>query len=186
MRTNCVLAGVGGQGILFITKILHDAALTQGFRVMVSETHGMAQRGGSVVSHLRIGDMGSPLVRSGTADVLLVFEYGELSNTVGMLKRGGAAVVNRPSEEDAPSELQTYLKARGVTPHYMDAYGAAAQMGSPLTANVILLGFALSRLSFPMPFESVKETVERLSKEAFRGKNVEALRAGYDWSENGS
>ena len=103
MNRNYVLAGVGGQGILFITRVLHDAVLREGRHVLVSETHGMAQRGGSVVSHLRVGTMQSPLVRAGTADGLLVFETGELLNTASFLKPGGAAALAaRPSLSGRP------------------------------------------------------------------------------------
>ena len=74
---NIALCGLGGQGILFMTKVLAQAAMDKGLNIIGAETHGMAQRGGSVISHLRIGDAESSLVRSGTANLLLALEENE-------------------------------------------------------------------------------------------------------------
>ena len=84
---NFVLGGLGGQGILFMTKILANTALTKGYRVMGAETHGMAQRGGSVVSHLRLGDIESSLVKNGSAHFLLALEENEAYRNLPFLKK---------------------------------------------------------------------------------------------------
>ncbi|MBI4773417.1 MAG: 2-oxoacid:acceptor oxidoreductase family protein [Deltaproteobacteria bacterium] len=180
MNRNYVLAGVGGQGILFITRILHDAVLKEGHHVLVSETHGMAQRGGSVVSHVRVGSMQSPLVRAGTADGLLVFEADELPNTVSFLKPGGAAVVNGPDSARMPFQLSEYLKQLPAELHVLDASRIALETGAPLTANMILLGFSIERLAFPFSYEAVEDTVRNLSREPYREQNLKALASGYE------
>jgi len=180
MNRNYVLAGVGGQGILFITRILHDTVLNEGHCVLVSETHGMAQRGGSVVSHVRVGSMQSPLVRAGTADGLLVFEAGELPNTVAFLKPGGAAAVNGPDSVPMPSQLSEYMKQLPAELHLLDASRMALDAGAPLTANMILLGFSIKRLAFPFSYETVEATVKHLSREPYREQNLKALASGYD------
>ena len=185
MNRNYVLAGVGGQGILFITRILHDAVLKEGHHVLVSETHGMAQRGGSVVSHLRVGTMQSPLVRAGTADGLLVFEAGELLNTAAFLKPGGAAAVNGPDLAPMPPQLSEYMKQLPAELHLLDASRRALEAGAPLTANMILLGFSIKRLALPFSYENIKATVKKLSREPYREQNVEALATGYEAGSSG-
>jgi indolepyruvate ferredoxin oxidoreductase beta subunit len=94
MDLKLILSGIGGQGVLFATSVFSETALSLGYDVLGSETHGMSQRGGSVISHLKIGAYESPLVRQGTADVLLAFDEDEAYRTLGFLTRGGLCFVN--------------------------------------------------------------------------------------------
>src|SRR5210317_2071812 len=90
MKTiNFVLCGLGGQGILFMTKIIAKTALRKGYNVMGAETHGMAQRGGSVISHLRLGDTRSSLIKSGSAQFLLSLEENEAYRNLPFLAKNG-------------------------------------------------------------------------------------------------
>lgn len=132
-----VVSGVGGQGVLFVTRLLADAAILRGMSVLTSETHGMAQRGGIVVSHLKAGGFPSPLVRPGQADGLIALKEEYLPLHRGFPKPGGWIVVNaaRPGAPEGNG-----------TVHAVDADGLARESGNPRSANLVLLGFALSRL----------------------------------------
>jgi len=137
MRQQIVLSGVGGQGILFLTRLLAEAAIAGGFPVLTSETHGMAQRGGGVISHLKVGGFDSPLVRTGRADLLLVLKEENVVLHREFLADGGALVVNAPVPADA---------GPGVRVHAVDADALALSAGAPHAVNLILLGFALARI----------------------------------------
>jgi indolepyruvate ferredoxin oxidoreductase beta subunit len=171
-----IISGVGGQGILFVTRLLAEAALDMGFSILISETHGMAQRGGNVVSHLKVSarpsnvnagsppPFVSPLIRPGRADVLLaVHPDGEAAHG-HYVRTGGAIIGNRPE----PS-----------TSFGMDATGIALGMGSPVSANLVLLGFAAGSGHLFCTPEQLRATLER-----FGGKRLEAslkaFQAGWD------
>ncbi|MDR0324210.1 MAG: 2-oxoacid:acceptor oxidoreductase family protein, partial [Treponema sp.] len=95
MTFNCLIAGVGGQGTVLASKLIAAAAMKSGFSVRTTETIGMAQRGGSVVSHVRIGDdIFSPLIPVGRADALVAFEPGEAVRQLPFLKDGGVLIVS--------------------------------------------------------------------------------------------
>ena len=136
-RQQIVVSGVGGQGVLFVTRLLADAAILRGGSVLTSETHGMAQRGGVVVSHLKAGDFASPLVRAGQADGLFALKEENLALHRGFVKPGGWIVVN--SARSCAAEGNEAI-------HAVDADGNAQETGNPQSVNLILLGFALSRL----------------------------------------
>lgn len=130
-----VVAGLGGQGVLYVTRLLAEAALRKGFSVLTSETHGMAQRGGTVVSHLKVGPFWSPMIRPSCADGLLALAP-ESAAAFGMfLKSEGWAVVN------GKGSLPENLGCRTV--FALDADRLALQIGSPKAANLVLLGYAL-------------------------------------------
>jgi len=130
-----VISGVGGQGVLFITRLLAEAAILKGLPVFTSETHGMAQRGGTVISHLKIGDFASPLISPGNADGLIALKAESLAQHRGYLKAGGWAAVNVP----APLKMKATS-----TMFYLDAYRLAREMDDPRSVNLIMLGFTLS------------------------------------------
>jgi len=136
-RQQIVLSGVGGQGILFLSRLLAEAAIAGGFPVLTSETHGMAQRGGVVLSHLKVGGFDSPLVRTGRADLLLVLKEENLALHREFLADGGALIVNAPVPTDA---------GPGIRVHAVDADALALSAGAPHAVNLVLLGFALARI----------------------------------------
>jgi len=137
MRRQIVLSGVGGQGILFLSRLLAEVAIARGFPVLTSETHGMAQRGGVVVSHLKVGGFDSPLVRTGRAGLLLVLKEENVALHRGFLSDGGSLVVNAPVPTDAGPRVRV---------HAVDADALALSAGTPHAANLVLLGFALARV----------------------------------------
>lgn len=94
LELKAILSGIGGQGVVFMTRLLAQTALDLGNEVIASETHGMSQRGGSVLSHLKINGTEAPLIRNGTADLLLSLEVGEAMRSLPFLKRGGLALIN--------------------------------------------------------------------------------------------
>jgi indolepyruvate ferredoxin oxidoreductase beta subunit len=171
-----IISGVGGQGILFVTRLLAEAALDMGFSILISETHGMAQRGGNVVSHLKVSartskqkagsppPFVSPLIRPGRADVLLAMHPDGEAAHGHYVRAGGTVVANRPE----PS-----------TSFSVDAAGIALNLESPVSTNLVLLGFAAGSGLLFCPPEQVRATLERLG-----GKQLEislkAFQAGWD------
>ena len=137
LHQQIVLSGFGGQGILFLSRLLAEAAIAGGFPVLTSETHGMAQRGGVVVSHLKVGGFESPLVRAGRADLLLVLKEENVALHREFLADGGVLIVNAPVPPDA---------GPGVRVHAVDADALVLSAGAPHAVNLVLLGFALARI----------------------------------------
>jgi indolepyruvate ferredoxin oxidoreductase beta subunit len=154
--TNILLVGVGGQGILLASEILSEAAMLAGFDVKKSEIHGMSQRGGSVVSHVRYGtEVFSPIVPEGEGDILFGFELMETCRSLPLLKQGGAVVAN-DLQISPPSVLmgqETYPaglieRIRELFPDFLlvDGQKIAADAGNVKAANTVLLGAVSRRL----------------------------------------
>lgn len=183
MAFRMILAGVGGQGILFSTRLLAEAAMRDGMGVIGSETHGMSQRGGSVISHLKAGGYSSPLVRAGTADALISFQVDEAYRNLKFLRPtagsrdGGALYVNAPAGFPV-KPVADLLSASGIAWSTVDASSAALRLGSPLVSNLVVLGFAADGPSFPISLEQLFAAVEAISPARFRDLNLEALREG--------
>jgi indolepyruvate ferredoxin oxidoreductase beta subunit len=152
--TNVFICGVGGQGILLSSKILSSLALHEGNDVKKSEVHGMAQRGGSVVSHVRFGKkVHSPLIEEGQADYLLAFEKMEALRWLHFLRPGGTAIVNTlqllPSgAETYPEGLEDEIRGRAENTVFVEADRLAAEAGSPRAVNIVLLGVLANRMVF--------------------------------------
>ncbi|MDU0457345.1 MAG: indolepyruvate oxidoreductase subunit beta [Geobacteraceae bacterium] len=152
--TNVLLVGVGGQGILLASEILSEAAMLAGYDVKKSEIHGMSQRGGSVVSHVRYGkQVFSPIVPEGEGDILFGFELMETCRSLPLLKPGGTVVANDlkispPSvlmgQELYPDGLVERIKARFPDFMLLDGQQMAGSAGNVRAANTVLLG-AVSR-----------------------------------------
>jgi indolepyruvate ferredoxin oxidoreductase, beta subunit len=159
-----IVSGIGGQGVLFVTRLLAETALALDCSVLISETHGMAQRGGNVVSHLKVGSLisASPLIRPGRADVFLGLHSDSFLVHGFYLKPDGKAFCNT-SEKDSRYEI--------------DATRIAVDLGSPVSANLVLLGYAAaSGLLFCGPEDLQRQLVR------FGGKrqeiNIKAFHAG--------
>lgn len=174
-----ILAGVGGQGILFATRIFSETALALGYDVLGSETHGMSQRGGSVISHLKIGPYQSPLIRQGTADVLISFDEDEAYRTLPFLKPGGLCVVNSSRPDFWDAAVKAYLDKNGIAAHTFPADKIAMELGSPRSANLALIGYVVSRSETTFGYDAIKATVERISPSRYKEVNLGALEAGY-------
>jgi indolepyruvate ferredoxin oxidoreductase beta subunit len=189
-----LLAGVGGQGTILASNVLAEVGLASGYDVKKSEVHGMAQRGGSVNTHVRWdrGRVYSPLIGLGEADLLLVFEEAEALRYAEYLRPGGAAVVNQlvikpitvssggahyPTEEEL---LSTYRLLTDRM-HLVPGSAIAEELGNPRAANIVLLGAISTFLDVPV--ETWLEVIEarvppkhvELNRQAFlRGRQTTA------------
>jgi indolepyruvate ferredoxin oxidoreductase beta subunit len=165
------ITGRGGQGVLFLTRILSECALDMDLEMIASETHGMAMRGGSVISTLKVGSFRGPLIGSGRADMMLVLDPGSYSTFSHLLSPGGVAFLNAPASNSHP-----HIDATGL---------AAAKSGSPLMANLVLLGFALTHDRWFCTYSRVEEMTGRISPQRFRQVNINALKLGYSSGKPG-
>jgi indolepyruvate ferredoxin oxidoreductase beta subunit len=191
MRFNMILAGVGGQGILSTASILAAAAMGSGFEVKQSEVHGMSQRGGSVVAHLRIADqpIASTLVPRGTADLVVASELLEAARQVSYLAPRGRLIVARtevPVPEYPLSQTLIHALEASTTLTLLDAEQIARDCGSVRAATTVLLGAV--RHLLPVRDEALVDAV----RARFTGKseriveaNLKALDAGRATVSNG-
>ncbi len=172
-----IVSGVGGQGILFITRLLADVAIAKGLPVLTSETHGMAQRGGVAISHLKVGEFASPLVRPGQADGLLVLKGENVPLHRHFLHPGGWIVANA---------LPLFVVEEEFPVTTIDADTLALGMGNPQAVNIIVLGRALAESG--RLFCTAAE-VEEVMRRKLAGKpgllegSLAALRAGLEAKE---
>jgi indolepyruvate ferredoxin oxidoreductase beta subunit len=160
--TNILLVGVGGQGILLASEILSETCMLAGFDVKKSEIHGMSQRGGSVVSHVRYGtEVFSPIVPEGEGDILFGFELMETYRSLPLLKRGGTVVANDlrispPSvlmgQERYPEGLTERIEALFPDFLLVDGQKIATDAGNARAANTVLLGSVSRRLDIAKEF----------------------------------
>ncbi|TAL17478.1 indolepyruvate oxidoreductase subunit beta [bacterium] len=185
--TNILLGGVGGQGVLLASKVLSEVALLAGLDIKQSEVHGMSQRGGSVVSHVRIGEnVRSPIVPEGECDILVGFEPLEALRYAHNVREEGVIIFAteriNPSTvsagfakypEDVVEKLGTYGKRRIA----VDAGELAEKAGNKRAANVVLVG-ALSRLFDAIPEELWKKAVERSVPPKVLALNLKAFELG--------
>ncbi|MBI5523425.1 MAG: 2-oxoacid:acceptor oxidoreductase family protein [Desulfarculus sp.] len=178
LRWQAVVAGVGGQGVLFVTRMLALGAQAAGGRVLISEVHGMAQRGGSVISHLKIGDFAGPLVAMGQADLLLSLDPGEAVRNLGFLRPGGAAVVNAPGPEFLSPEARTAVAAHQVRLVCLDAAGLARAAGAAKGVNLALLAGAAASGVLPFGAAQLKQVVLGASPASRQQVNQRLWQAG--------
>ena len=156
VKFDLVIVGVGGQGTLLASKILGRLALKEGCGVKVSEVHGMSQRGGSVITHVRVGDrVHSPIVTPGEADFLLSFEQLEAARAASFLKPDGVAIVNTQcilpmpvitGTATYPEQPLSVLGERKI--EQADALGIAEECGNQKALNLVLLGMLSAHLPF--------------------------------------
>ncbi len=186
MRKNMILCGVGGQGTVLASRLISSAAMARRIPVMSAETIGMAQRGGSVFSHLRMGEgIWSPMIGLGEADLILAFEPGEAVRMLPYLKSGGQMIVSsRPvmpvtaalSENSyRAEEMLDFLKEHVRHLVIVDTDKALREVGSPKVLNLILLGAALKSGALGLEAEDLKDAVRRQIPEKFHELNFRAL-----------
>lgn len=160
--TNILLVGVGGQGILLASEILSETFMLAGYDVKKSEIHGMSQRGGSVVSHVRYGnEVFSPIVPEGEGDILFGFELLETCRYLSLLKKGATIIANDlcippPSvlsgKDIYPQGLTEKIGSRFPDFLLVDGLKIATEAGNPRAANTALLGAVSRRLDIPEEF----------------------------------
>jgi indolepyruvate ferredoxin oxidoreductase beta subunit len=181
---NILIVGVGGQGTILASRVLAGVLVKQGLDVKVSEIHGMAQRGGSVVTQVRYGDkVYSPLIPRGEADVLLAFEKLEALRWLPWLRPSGRLLVNDQrldpmpvvtGDAEYPLDACEHLLATCPDAIVTDALALATEAGNAKSVNVVLLGFLSTCLTFPQEIwlEVLKETVPA----RFLASNLSAFR----------
>jgi indolepyruvate ferredoxin oxidoreductase beta subunit len=153
MKFDLVIAGVGGQGNILASQVIAKCAMDAGYNVVNTETKGAAQRGGSVLSHVRLadGEIFSPLVPVGQADVLLGFEPLEALRYINLLNKDGKFIINtapvptilanmKVDEYPSTEQIVATIEAKGLDGYFLDATRAAKELGSVLLTNVVMLG----------------------------------------------
>lgn len=186
-RKDILLCGVGGQGTVLASKILARCAIARGESAHTAETIGMAQRGGSVTSHVRVGDSHAPLIPMGGADALIAFEPAEAARSIGYLKKGGVAVVNTAAVKPVtdtlsssgytPDTMLEYLKKLPVRVVFVDGEAIAERCGSSRVVNMALLGAAAATGAIGTSMDELKNVVTTLAPK-FRDANLTALEMG--------
>ena len=178
-----VIVGIGGQGILFSSKVLGKIALSRGESVMGSEVHGMAQRGGSVISHFKIGQYKSPLVKAGEADALLAFDQNEAVRNLHFLRNGGALIVNVHDAAALGNEhLKAYIREHDIRVHHLEGYELLKKHmnGNFLFLNVLIVGAMCGADVGNVSYEEVRNAVRELSPAKFADANMKVLELGYE------
>lgn len=190
MKSDIILAGVGGQGILSIATVLGEAALADGLTLKQAETHGMSQRGGAVYSHMRISDQPifSDLIPGGSADLILSVEPMESLRYLPYLSETGYLVTNITPFINIPNypELEKVLAEIRLHPRYIaiDADAIAKEVGSARASNMVMLGAATPfiDIEFSRIEDGIRTIFERKG-ETVVNLNLEALRRGRKFAE---
>ena len=185
--TSILIVGVGGQGTLLSSRILGKLAEYKGYDVKVSEVHGMAQRGGSVVTYVRMGEkVLSPIIEEGGADFMIAFEKLEALRYVNLMKKGGKIVVNDQRIDPMPVISGTAEYPEGILSKLesmieisaMDAMALAKEVGSIRVVNTVMIGKLAKMVGDDKEvwLKAVKECVPPKTVDI----NVKAFNAGYD------
>jgi len=189
MVLNIVFSGIGGQGIVVASDILCEAALFDGLDVAKAEVHGMAQRGGSIVAHVKIGEnVLSPLIETGKADIILGFEMLEAARVLPMMKKNGTVIVNTKyippstsigSLSDFNSDkILGIIKERSHKVFEVDGIGIAKMLGNSLVVNTILLGALSGIPENPVSKQSIEQAIAGRLKEKYVSLNLKAFKIG--------
>lgn len=163
MKQQIIISGKGGQGVLFLTRLLAEAGMAAGLPVLTSETHGMAMRGGTVISHVKIGSFMSPLIRKGGADAGLFLSHSNIAIHGDYVGTGGRCVVNTDRAGD-------FL---GV-----DATEYARELGSLLMTNLVLLGYAITKGVLFCDASLMRTVIEQTSPPRQRELNLRGFERG--------
>ena len=190
MKTDIILAGVGGQGILTIAATIGTSALASNLKLKQSEVHGMSQRGGEVVSHMRLSsdEIASDLIPKGSADVIIAVEPMESLRYLDYLKPNGWLVTNSKPYLNIPNypDIDELLKrVQSLDNHIIiDADAIAKKIRSPRSSNIVVLGAATPFID--MPYETLEEALRVLFNrkgEKVVNANLEALKLGREFTE---
>ena len=184
---NILTVGVGGQGTLLASTVLGNLALNGGLDVKLSEVHGMAQRGGSVVTHVRFGEkVYAPIVDKGQADIIIAFEELEALRYISYLKPGGKLYVN--SQEilpmpvitgaaKYPENIREFMEENHISVEFVDALSIAREVGNIKAVNTVMLGYLANSLSFTK--ENWMNALKECVKPKFLEVNQKAFLATY-------
>ncbi len=190
MEFNLIITGVGGQGGLTLSRIVGNAAMSEGYNVRIGETLGMSQRYGSVLSYLRFGEeVYSPLIEEGEADLMLALEPAEALRNARFLGKESHAVINAYPIHTATTlvgkekypELDEIREAMGkICPVHMADFQREADKINPRTLGVLMLGYAFGKGLVPLRKESVYEGVKLTLREKLWGVNFRAFEHGIE------
>lgn len=186
---NIYICGVGGQGIIKTSVIIGEAAMNQGLNVVMSEIHGMSQRGGSVSTELKIGDYNSSIIPKHGADMLLSFEPIETVRGLDKVNDDTKIVFNThpivPASSDKPypgvGNITDVLKENFKHVLPIDGTKLAMGAGNVLALNMVLLGAVTADDKFPLSKESVIAAMKNNLKPKFHELNLKAIESGYNW-----
>ncbi len=188
---NIIICGVGGQGVVLVSELLGSAAVRDNVKVKGSEVLGMAQRGGSVFSNLRLGgDVIAPMTPDGKCDVLIAVEPSEALRNIRYLAKNSVVVLNTTTvmpytvylgKSGYPTQEQIIKKLREVTDRIitLDASGLAKEAGSAQAANVVMLGALFGTGLMPVKDETAKEAILARFKAKVGEINIKAFDLGY-------
>ena len=197
MTYNLMTCGVGGQGLMLVSNVIGIACAEFGIDIRTAETHGLAQRSGSIYTHIRIGESTfSPLIPYGEADALLGMEAIEALRYIEFLKPNGITIINKytwnpvqstfdrvNNNEEKYISIETILKQlEKVTKniHLIDASIIANEAGNPLTSNLVLLGALAKTEGFPLSLSQLEIVVPKVVPKKAIDANLKALLMGYD------
>ena len=183
------MVGVGGQGILLASKIIGEAALRKNVKVMMSEVHGMAQRGGVVTCSVRLGDVTSPLIADGEADILLGFEPVETYRALNKGSENTWIITNKDpmipitvsAGDQTYPELEKVFSELGKATDKLvlvEANAKAVEAGASIAANVVLIGALSACTAFPFELELMREVTLDSVPAKFREVNAKAFDLG--------
>lgn len=189
MVLNIVFSGIGGQGIVVASDIFCEAALLDGLDVAKAEVHGMAQRGGSIVAHVRVGEnVQAPLIETGKADIVLGFEMLEAARVLPMLKKDGTVILNTkyitPSTSYARSfnltdeKILKLIKDKAHKVYEVDGLGIASKLGNILVVNTVLIGALSGIPENPVSKKSLQQAIADRLKEKYVDLNLKAFQIG--------
>ncbi len=185
---NILICGVGGQGTLLASKILGEYALLKGMDAKLSEVHGMSQRGGSVVTYVKMGEkINSPILFNKQADIIMSFETLEALRYAEILKDNGVILYNCQrimpmtvvsGDFEYPSDIEEQIKAKTPNVLKLDAFHLAQTAGNELTANTVMIG-ALAK-SLDLDKETMLQSIKNLVKPKIYEVNEKAFMLGYN------
>jgi indolepyruvate ferredoxin oxidoreductase beta subunit len=184
IKTQVIIAGIGGQGVLFASRIFSELGLKLGLNVLGSETHGMSQRGGSVLAHLKLGDFHSPLIRTGAADILYSFAEEETYRSLKFLKNGSACFVNLKDPKRFDPVILSHLEGKGIVFRAFHAGEVASRMGFTRSANILLIGYSVGTGLVPFQYDDIKSVLETVSRPEILKANLEAFDIGVRHGSN--
>ncbi|WP_029914544.1 2-oxoacid:acceptor oxidoreductase family protein [Pelobacter seleniigenes] len=163
MKQQIIVSGIGGQGVLFLTRVIAQVAVDRGLPVLTAETHGMAQRGGTVLSTIKVGNFASPLIRTGQGDLGLLLWDDNLAVHRTLLKSTGTILLN--SEQTG----------EGIR---LDAAKLARELGNAVLLNLILLGRAVREQAIFCSAEECAAAIRKLAPQRFVEQNLQAFQKG--------
>lgn len=194
-KFDILISGVGGQGTVLASRLIAAAAIKQGNYARTSETIGMSQRGGCVVSHVRINsEKSSSIIPFENADMIIAFELAEAARSIPRMAKNGCCIINTQVINPVSSSLgnsnyniekiKEYIDKSSGEVYFIDGYNIAAELGTVKAVNVVLLGAATAAGKMPFTREVMLESIVENVPQKYRELNQKAFERGYDFVIN--